>query len=104
MRLAGCSTGPAACEPPASEGPAPIDDDGDDAFFQQYREERIQELRQSTQPPTAAAGAGDVGAVMERASAALVRQIAAAEGKLRGAVSVGEATQLAQLIGAKLRS
>ena len=86
----------AASDPPA----VPIGDDGDDAFFQQYREERIQELRQSTPPPTAAAGAGDVGAVMERASAALVRQIAAAEGKLRGAVSVGEATQLAQLIGA----
>ena len=91
----------AASDPPASEAAAPIDDDGDDAFFRQYREERIQELRQSTPPPpTAAAGAGDVGAVMERASAALVRQIAAAEGKLRGAVSVGEATQLAQLIGA----
>ena len=98
---------------------AELDDDDDD-FITQYREQRLAEMQAaSTQsnPPqdlpavgsTAADNSAsttigeDVASVLERASASLVRQIAAAEARLNGtsgSVSVTDAIALAQLIGA----
>jgi uncharacterized Zn finger protein (UPF0148 family) len=104
------------------------EDEDEDDFLAQYRAQRLAEMRaaspRSSRPapapvsePSRSSGAtsaaprpaassnlsGDVSSVLERASASLVKQIAAAESRLNGSeggVSVSDAIALAQLIGA----
>ena len=98
---------------------AELDDDDDD-FMTQYREQRLAEMQAASSQSnpaqdlpavgsTAADSSAsttigeDVASVLARASASLVKQIAAAEARLNdasGRVSVTDAIALAQLIGA----
>ena len=117
----------AAAAAPTVQGPhedggsidAELDDDDDD-FMTQYREQRLAEMQAASSrsnpaqdlPAVGSTAADssasttigeDVASVLARASASLVKQIAAAEARLNdasGRVSVTDAIALAQLIGA----